>query len=153
MNEALKALDKICTQACNDRDELFYLKHEKCKQANENDCKGCLYCSGNETRKIIEKPLTDLENIKRKYNIDLITLFKAMENGAYFRNPHYRNEITYVGDLYECVDLRRKCFDIRMSYFAKPYDYCTGGYMFYFRDYGIKDEGGWALTREELEND
>lgn len=110
------------------------------------------YFRYNVNHHIIEKQLTDLENIKQKYNIDLTTLFKAMENGAYFRNPHYRNEITYVGVLYECVDLRRKCFDIRMSYFAKPYDYCTGGYMFYFRDYGIKDEGGWALTREELEN-
>ena len=153
MNEILEALDKICTQACNDRDELFYLKHKKCKQVNENDCKGCLYCAGNETRKIIEKQLTDLENINQKYNIDLIILFKAMENGAYFKNPYYRNEIIFIDDLWRFIDLKRKCFDIRMSFFAKPYDYCTGGCMFYFSDYGIKDEGGWALTKKELKND
>lgn len=71
MSQGLKALERICSQACTDRDELFYLKHLNCKKAEENEeycpyCTGCLYCSGNKNYKAIEKELRAFEIIKEK---------------------------------------------------------------------------------------
>lgn len=87
------------------------------------------------------------EDIEERYGIDLITLVNALENGAWFRNPYYKNEINFIKDLEFSFDLKKKCFDIRMDHFVKFYDYRTGGALFYFKDFGDT----WALTREALQ--
>ena len=58
------------------------------------------------------------------------------------------------GSIYDCkpnVDLANKCLVYSWDYL----DMCgrdTGSLTFYFKDYGKKRNGGWALTKEELED-
>lgn len=92
--------------------------------------------------------LGKLEDIEEELGIDLSILIKAFKLGAYFMSP-YRGEIKYFVRLWLWADLRKKRFDIRKEYFAKSYDYCTGGALFLFKDYGKT----WALTKEELEEE
>lgn len=98
MSEGLKALEKICSQACNDRDELFYLKHLNCKKAEENEsyfpyCTGCHCCSGNENYKTIEKELRAFEIIKKKkVNLEYLKCCETYEQ--YKTICSYWDEIT-----------------------------------------------------------
>lgn len=91
--------------------------------------------------------LNGKEDTEEKLGIDSVTLIKAFENGAWFRNPYYRNEINFINNLEFNIDFSNKRFDIRMDHFVKFYDYRTGGALFGFDEYGKT----WALTREELE--
>lgn len=87
-----------------------------------------------------------LEDWEDYLEIDLNIFFKALLDGAYFRNPYYKDIIEHFENLIKNVDLTRKCFDIRMEYFVPSYEYSTGGVFFPFEEYGET----WALTKEEL---
>lgn len=99
-----------------------------------------------DNQKLKDKKLCNLEDIEEELGIDLVTLFKALKNGAYFRNPYYKNEIKEFYILERNFSFTKKCFDIRMEQFVRFYDYATGGALFYFKDYGKT----WALTKDEL---
>jgi hypothetical protein len=90
--------------------------------------------------------LGQLEDAEEENEIDLVTLFKALKDGAWFKNPYYLSEINYIKNLEFNIDFNKKRFDIRMDCFVKFYDYSTGGAFFLFKDYGKT----WALTKEEL---
>lgn len=102
MSKGLKALEKICKQACDDRDKLFYLNDLDCKKTKENEayfpyCDGCLYCSGNENYKTIEKELKALEIVKEKRIHVLFlsysfTLEEISKDGIEYYNNHFGNE-------------------------------------------------------------
>ena len=85
--------------------------------------------------------LGKLEDIEEQRGIDLITLFKAKNNGFYIKSYCInRGEITFVSKtniLY---------VDLMSCLIHTDYDN-----LFYvnFKDYGKT----WALTKEELEND
>lgn len=101
--------------------------------------------STKEKRQAINK-LGRLEDIEDELGIELIILFKALKNGAYFRNPYYKNEIMKFDDLENNISFVARCFDIRMEHFVRLYDYSSGGALFPFKKYGKT----WALTKEEL---
>lgn len=90
-----------------------------------------------------------IKDIEEELGFDLIKLFKAFKNGAWFKNPYYKNEINFIENYSFSIDFDNQRFDIRMVYFVKPYDYKTGGALFFFKDYGKT----WALTKEELSNE
>lgn len=80
--------------------------------------------------------LGKLEDIEEENGIDLITLFKAVMNGFWWKSPlgfHYVNNYEYVIDLEE-------------SRLIQLYE--ENSSIFYFEDYGKV----WALTKEELKN-
>lgn len=78
--------------------------------------------------------LGKLEDIEAELGIDLITLFKALKNGAWTK---LHNEIS------KCDECEYKMFDIYI-YFHWNY----GRHLvFFLSDYGKT----WALTKEELE--
>ena len=78
----------------------------------------------------IRNKLFELENIEEELGIDLITLFKALKKGVYYRNT--QKEINHAKN-------------IRLSFAYKTLvvDYRTYKYLC---DYGKT----WALTKEEL---
>ena len=104
------------------------------------------YCSINGDFKDLYDKLGQLEDYEEKLDVDLITLFKAFEDGAWFKNPYYKNEINFIEKRDFNIDFNKQRFDIRMIQFVKFHDYSTGGALFYFKDYGKT----WALTKEEL---
>lgn len=81
--------------------------------------------------------LGKLEDIEEEFGIDLITLFKAVMNGFWYKNQCGYHRV----DDYEYV------IDLESSRLIQLYE--EDGEIFYFEDYGKE----WALTREELEND
>lgn len=127
MNEELEALEKICSQARKDRDLAFFLEHKNCKQTEENKkffpyCNGCLYCSGNENYKIIEKALKEYERLKedikkcscwkehkaleiiKEKRVDVSYLLCVFENDSKCKNYeglHAYNSFAYHIDLTE----------------------------------------------------
>lgn len=80
--------------------------------------------------------LGQLEDIEDELGIDLITLIKALKNGAWTK---FNNEIS------KCDECEYEMLDIYI------YFYWNNGkhLVFLLSDYGKT----WALTREELKND
>lgn len=81
--------------------------------------------------------LGQLEDIEAQFEIDLITLFKAVTNGFWYKTQDGYckiGEYDYAIDPGECR-------------LIKPYEEDDAP-VFYFEDYG----NDWALTKEELEN-
>lgn len=80
--------------------------------------------------------LGQLEDIEEELGIDLITLVKALKNGAWTK---FNNEIS------KCDECEYEMLDIYI------YFYWNNGkhLVFLLSDYGKT----WALTREELKND
>ena len=79
--------------------------------------------------------LCQLEDIEDELGIDLITLFKANNEGAYFKEdlrPYIAN-----------IDLKHKCVRLVKHYEAENDFDC---HYVMFKDYGKT----WALTKEEL---
>lgn len=83
-----------------------------------------------------------LEDIEEELGIDLVTLFKALKNGVYYKytfNDKHSGFITLIEfsdfvDICYDSDFKEWCIDIRgMSHFTT-------------KDYGKT----WALTKEEL---
>ena len=81
------------------------------------------------------KKLCQIEDIEEEFSIDLITLFKAVMNGFWYKNKYGYHQ----ADDYEYV------IDLESSRLVKLYE--EDGRIFCFEDYG-KD---WALTKKELE--
>ena len=79
--------------------------------------------------------LGQLEDIEEEFGIDLITLFKAVMNGFWYKNKYGYHQ----ADDYEYV------IDLESNRLVKLYE--EDGRIFCFEDYG-KD---WALTKKELE--
>lgn len=94
----------------------------------------------NETKEydIIETALKRLKSIEDELNIDLITLFKAMQNGCYAKSN---------GKIYKMniVRLDNQNKESIILFRNKYY----GGECYLLKDYGKT----WALMREELEHD
>lgn len=89
-----------------------------------------------------------LERIERELGVSLEVLFKALKDGAYFKTDYYGIDITYhILEEHE-IRLKRNLFDIRKENLLNNKPYYTGGFIFYWKDYGET----WALTKEELEN-
>ena len=91
---------------------------------------------------IIRNKLGQLEDIEDELGIDLITLFKALKNGIYFKHKIQRDDII----LHTKIDFF--CLSIKAlvnKYTDELDDYHFTNY--FFKDYGKT----WALTKEELE--
>lgn len=93
--------------------------------------------------------LGQLEDIEDELGIDLITLFKALKQGAWFIDPRNKNKFFAMCSLcskidgkFECAqeELRFNGFIILDQLFGLGYD---------LKNYGKT----WALTKEELENE
>jgi len=84
---------------------------------------------------IIQK-LGQLEDIEEELGIDLITLFKALKNGAYDLN---------------CSNKPRHCSGMSIQYYNNEWyleHIESGCFCERLKDYGKT----WALTKEELDN-
>ena len=89
--------------------------------------------------KTIEKDLDklkQLEKIEKKLGVGLITLCKALKNGAWTK---YDNEID------KCDDCEYEMLDVFIYFYWNDGKHL----VFYLSDYGKC----WALTKEELEKE
>lgn len=84
--------------------------------------------------------LGQLEDYEDELGIGLITLFKALDNGIYYRkeNDIYKIDINYI--------CKNKLGYIGYSLGAYDDDYPDIDIWFLFKDYGKT----WALTKDEL---
>ena len=82
--------------------------------------------------------LCQYEDIEEELGIDLVTLFKAFENGVYYKLES-GTYIKFKGCLY------KKPHKLNVN--LKNKSLSSGNYNYYFKDYGKT----WALTKEELE--
>lgn len=93
--------------------------------------------------------LADLEDIEDELRIDLITLFKAINEGAYFKR-FVKGKVIAIEHHYIWFDLLRqiryKDKDEGEVYISLNGAYCND-YEYKLKDYGKT----WALTKEELE--
>ena len=81
----------------------------------------------------LEQKLGQLEDIEEELGIDLTTLFKALKDGAYFKD-------FFGGEKYKPAT---RCIHNVLGGYA----FVIEPKAFYFKDYGKT----WALTKEELE--
>lgn len=84
--------------------------------------------------------LGKLEDIEEELGIDLVTLFKALKDGIYYRKE---NDIRKININYIC---KNKLGYIGYSLGAYDADYPDINIWFLFKDYGKT----WALTKDEL---
>lgn len=110
------------------------------------------FVSLNEPHKSVANKLGQLEDIEEELGIDLITLFKALKNGAIFNCDN--------GDVH-FIELKEMCIAKGMN----PKAFCKpsfiklvandiGWFLVLYNEYpfSTKDYGKtWALTKEELE--
>ena len=84
--------------------------------------------------------LGQLEDIEEELGIDLITLFKALNEGSWFKDPRYNHE----GEIYfsEAELYKSPWGKVKHSLYET-----TRRFNFSLKDYGKT----WALTKEELE--
>lgn len=117
----------------------------------------------NEFEKICDE-LIEYKSLEKELGIDLITLFKALKKGIWYKhnemkvNPKYYDnndrwdwcDLPYYIETKKIVIEYIKKFGLRKSndkllfFSVRAYD---DWYELYFEDYGKT----WALTREELE--
>lgn len=102
---------------------------------NENGLYVDNNCIVPQSNDIITK-LGQLEDIEEELGIDLVTLFKALKNGIWYKSG--REYYHAIMDF----SLVSKCFREYIPY-GKTY------IRFYLKDYGKT----WALTKEELEHE
>ena len=129
-----------------DRYGRFYTNEANCRNIHSLDGKKLegeffenqtLVIDGN----AIDK-LGQLEDIKEELGIDLVTLFKALKDGIWFKDEDgdiVNEEITYADK--QCLTW----VGYTLSAFGTGYPDIKE--HFYYKDYGKT----WALTREELE--
>ena len=86
----------------------------------------------------MSKEFNSIEAIEEELGIDLITLFKALESGVWYKDYKDNDKIKFTDDIEENM----KCKELIV-----PAKYTIIGLK--FKDYGET----WALTREELENE
>ena len=106
------------------------------KRISDYDIDRCNF--GRITDDMIFNKLGKLEDIEEELGIDLITLFKALQNGVWYKDYKDNDKIKFADDIEENM----KCKELIV-----PAKYTIIGLK--FRDYGET----WALTKEELEND
>ena len=83
-----------------------------------------------------DEKLCQLEDIEEELGIDLITLFKALKNGFYYK--HYlKGDIVFDDGTYNRISLYDNGINIDLD---------EGWFYFMYKDYGKT----WALTKEEL---
>ena len=85
--------------------------------------------------------LSNLEDLEEELEIDLITLFKALKQGIYYKS--FSGDIDYISNGVLTISCNFG-FDIWVEG-HKRFD----GLLINLKDYGKT----WALTKEELEND
>ena len=111
----------------------FAPKYERETQANYYD--------------LVEK-LGQLEDIEEEFGINLITLFKALKNGIYYKYLELDGK-TYSDEIYF---EEPEHLSIGLKGLICAYTDCFGDDLRY--DYKYKDcHIAWALTKEELENE
>lgn len=102
------------------------------------------YAKGKAVNEAIQK-LGKHEDIEDKIGIDFITLSMAFDNGIYFKRE---NDICKTDINYICENrLGYRGYSLA----AYDAEYPDINVWFWFKDYGKKEPGGWALTKEELE--
>lgn len=106
------------------------------------------YMQDMDAYQIIADRIASIDVVEKELGIInfLPVLFKALKEGAYFKNPYIKNDICHVIGLASRWEFDKNGFFIRMEYFVPRGWYATGGACFFFKDYGKT----WALTREEL---
>ena len=82
--------------------------------------------------------LSQLEDIEEELGIDLLTLFKALESGVWYKDYKDNDKIKFTNRVEE---------NMRCKEFIVPAKYTIIALK--FKDY---DET-WSLTREDLEHD
>ena len=96
-------------------------------------------CFDNYVIPVIEKDLErleQLEDLEEELGIDLITLFKALEKGVWYKDYKDNDKIKFTDDIEEHM----KCKELNV-----PAKYTRIGLK--FRDYGET----WALDKQTLE--
>ena len=81
--------------------------------------------------------LKDLEDIEDELGIELITLFKALKDGFYYKGKEKKCRFCYVSACFGSIELKNA---------GILYSTISNKKYFYFKDYGKT----WALTKEEL---
>lgn len=97
----------------------------------------------------VEKKLGQLEDIEEKYGIELVTLFKALEDGAWFidyRIKHIKHIFYAKATLVSKLDGKFECSQQNLKFNGFIILDQLYGLGHELKDYGIT----WALTREEL---
>lgn len=85
-----------------------------------------------------EYKLGQLEDIEDELGIDLITLFKALKQGFYYKDKERKCRSCFVSAHFGSIELKNA--GIR-------YSTISNNKYFYFKDYGKT----WSLIKEELE--
>ena len=93
----------------------------------------------------IEDKLRMLENIEDELGCPLETVFKGLKNGVYWILDDGMHRIDFT------KTPRSLMFDGDGWFIFEGWFDIGCPIRLYFKDYGKKDGGGWALTREELE--
>ena len=112
-----------------------YLNYEY-KRISDYDIDRCNF--GRITDDMIFNKLGQLEDLEEELEIDLVTLFKALQNGVWYKDYKDNDKIKFTDDIEENM----KCKELIV-----PAKYTIIGLK--FRVYGKT----FALTREELENE
>lgn len=94
-----------------------------------------------EAREEMYDKLFELENIEEELGIDLITLFKVLKNGFYFK---YKDKILSSNDYLFQISVTS-----RGNFIFDIFIHNLSFLLIKFKDYGKT----WALTREELGNE
>lgn len=95
----------------------------------------------NQATSMVHHKLGQLEDIEDELGIDLITLFKALKNGFYGKQPWSDGKIKHYTSKTHDFGFDAK----RLLTYSTGYEIDD--------EYGIKDYGKtWALTKGELEN-
>lgn len=91
--------------------------------------------------------LGQLEDIEEEYGIDLVTLFKALEQGAWFVDKRNKNIFFAKCTLCSKLDGKFECTQEEMKFNGFIILEQLFGLGYELKDYGKT----WALTKEELE--
>ena len=91
--------------------------------------------------------LSRLEDIEEELGIDLVTLFKALEQGAWFVDKRNKNIFFAKCTLCSKLDGKFECTQEEMKFNGFIILEQLFGLGYELKDYGKT----WALTREELE--
>lgn len=91
--------------------------------------------------------LGELEDIEEKHGVELVALFKALEQGAWFVDKRNKNIFFAKCTLCSKLDGKFECTQEEMKFNGFIILEQLFGLGYELKDYGVT----WALTREELE--
>lgn len=93
--------------------------------------------------------LGKLEDIEEQLGCPLEVVFKAINDGAYFKTDYYGMDITYhILENHE-IDFKNARFNIRKNNLLDNKPYYTGGFIFNWKDY----KKTWWLKNDTAEED